>query len=166
MSRPKIYTPEEIRERKRLRSVEYRKRNREKIRAYKRSRREQHKAECRKWREKNPDYQRRFYEARPGYRHEYYAAHREAFREYHRKWREKHRDVRRILNRLSAEQTKFARRIRHLWRQMTDCEYYAHCRARNRRNKIRQYQRQGKNWGVGKPARRIPDYCCRGGYWT
>jgi len=63
MSRPRIYTPEEIRERKRMRGIEYRKRNREKIRAYKKRPevRERRKAENRRWREKNPDYQREYY---------------------------------------------------------------------------------------------------------
>ena len=80
MSRPRLFTPEEIRERRRLRGIEYRKRNREKIRAYKQRPevRARRKAENRKWRESHPDYHR-----------EYYAAHREAFREYRRAWMER-----------------------------------------------------------------------------
>lgn len=72
MSRPRLFTPEEIRERRRLRGIEYRKRNREKIRAYKQRPevRERRKAENRKWRESHPDYNREYYAAH----HEYYRA--------------------------------------------------------------------------------------------
>ena len=58
MSRPRIYTPEEIRERRRLRGIEYRKRNKDKIRAYKQRPevRERRKAEHRKWRENHHGY--------------------------------------------------------------------------------------------------------------
>ena len=58
MSRPRIYTPEEIRERRRLRGIECRNRNKDKIRAYKQRPevRERRKAEHRKWLENHYDY--------------------------------------------------------------------------------------------------------------
>ena len=69
---PKL-TPEERRERKRLRSIEYRKRNKEKIQAYRKSakRKAAQSEYMRKWRAEHPEYQRA-----------YYATHREAYREY------------------------------------------------------------------------------------
>lgn len=184
MSRPRIYTPEEIRERKRLRCIEYRKRNREKIRAYKKTPevRERHKAENRRWREKNRDYARA-----------YYAAHKDAFREYHLRWLEKwgvahgvtprepltdeerlarRRASRRKYNAANREKVnayhkahpeyKRMYRMRCMVREMTDCEYYAERRRKARERANRRRLRMGLS-AVGKPARRIPDWCVRGG---
>ena len=166
MSRPRIYTPEEIRERKRLRGIEYRKRNAAKIRAYKKRPevRERHAAQCRKWREDNPDYQR-----------DYYAAHRDAFREYERRYREKHRESynahareyakahpRMCTKEQMREESRLAY-VRRCLREMVDCDYYAHNRARNRAAYVAQWKREGKDWGAGRPAMRIPDWCVRGG---
>ena len=158
MARKRIYTPEEIREHKRLRGIEYRKRNAEKIRAY-RQRPEvkaRHKAQCRKWREDNPDYQR-----------EYYAAHRTAFREYHYKWLErKGRKPRIVLT--EEERTartkarKLRQHVRHIVRSMLDCDYYAECRRKDRERANRRRLRMGLT-AAGQPARRIPDWCVRGG---
>ena len=163
MSRPRIYTFEEIRERKHLYDIEYRKRNAEKIRAYRQRPEvmERQKAHNRRWRDKHPEYQRA-----------YYAAHREAFREYNRKWRKRH-EVRhggvpysRTRKKPTREQMRtwsrnaYARRV---IREMLDYEYYAHNRARNRAAHLAQWRREGKTWGIGKPAMRIPDYCVRGG---
>lgn len=199
MSRPRIYTPEEIRERKRLRGIEYRKRNREKIRAYKKRPevRKRHNAENHRWREKNAEYHMA-----------YYAAHREQFLEYNRKWRkrnaekiraykqrpdvrEKHnaytkawqdrnRERVRETNRAWKAQNpdrvkavllayqkahpeyKRMYRMRCMVREMTDCEYYAERRRKERERANRRRLRMGLT-AVGKPARRIPDWCVRGG---
>lgn len=164
MSRPRRLTPEERRERKRLRSIEYRKRNREKIRAYKRRPevKERHKAECRKWRHEHQDYQR-----------EYYASHQDAFREYNRRYADKHRAEIRARQRacskkrqLSAEQMRNYSReayVRRCLREMVDCDFYARNRAKDRARKYAMWRRMGLNWGLGRPAMRIPDWCVRGG---
>ena len=201
MSRPRIYTPEEIRERRRLRGIEYRKRNREKIRTYKKRPevRERRKAENRRWREKNR-----------GYARAYYAAHKDAFREYHLRWLEKRgvahgepykplTDEERLARRRAAKRKwnaanrdkvtaaqrawkernpdrvkAYARayqkahpeykrmyRMRCIVREMTDCEYYAERRRKDRERANRRRLRMGLT-AVGKPARRIPDWCVRG----
>ncbi len=48
-------------------------------------------------------------------------------------------------------------------RAMLDQHYDAHNRARNRAAHLAQWRREGRTWGIGKPAMRIPDYCVRGG---
>ena len=138
MGRKRIYTPEEIRER--------------------------HRAQCRAWRDANPDYRR-----------EYYAAHREAFREYERRYREKHRESYNAHAREYAKahprmRTKEQMReesrlayVRRCLREMVDCDYYAHNRARDRAAHVAQWKREGKDWGAGRSAMRIPDWCVRGG---
>lgn len=166
MSRPSIYTSEERRERRKLRSIEYWKRNREKIQAYKQRPevKERHKEHCRKWREAHTDYQR-----------EYYAAHRETFREYERRYREKHKEQYNAharayskahpRNRTKEQMREESRKayVRRCIREMLDCEYYAKNRARNRAAHVAQWRREGKTWGIGRPAMRIPDWCVRGG---
>lgn len=156
MSRPRIYTPEEIRERKRLRSVEYRKRNREKIRAYKKRPevRERRKAERLRWREKNK-----------GYARQYYATHKDAFREYNRAWKARKPDrVKTVSLAYQKAHPEYKRmyRMRCIVREMTDCEYYAERRRKNRERAARRRLRMGLTY-VGKPAMRIPDWCVRGG---
>ena len=187
MSRPRIYTPEEIRERKRLRGIEYRKRNREKIRTHKKRPevRERRKAENRRWREKNR-----------GYARAYYAAHKDAFREYHLRWLEKRgvahgepykplTDEERLARRRAAKRKWNAAnrdkvtaaqrawkernpdrvkayRMRCIVREMTDCEYYAERRRKARERANLRRLRMGLT-AVGKPAMRIPDWCVRGG---
>ena len=170
MARPRTLTPEEARERRRLYCIEYRKRNRDAINARRRAKgrspaeRERRKAQNRRWREKHPDYRRG-----------YYAAHREAFREYERRYREKHREsynahAREYAKAHPRKRTKEQMReesrqsyIRRCLREMVDCEYYAKNRARNRAAHVAQWKREGKGWGAGRPAMRIPDWCVRGG---
>ncbi len=168
---PKL-TPEERRERKRLRSIEYRKRNKEKIRAYRKSakRKAAQSKYMRKWRADHPEYQRA-----------YYATHREAFREYQRAWLERwgtKRGVRIVLTDMERVERRRARKrnrekvraysrrayLRRIIREMFDAEYYAHNRARTRANHYARWKRMGLTWGQGggRPSMRIPDYCVRG----
>ena len=185
-------TPEERRERKRLRSIEYRKRNKEKIQAYRKSakRKAAQSEYMRKWRAAHPEYQRA-----------YYATHREAFREYQCAWLERRgikRGVRIVLTDMervkrrrawnreyrkrnreklleTARKWKAANRekvraysrrsyLRRVIREMFDAEYYAHNRARTRANHYARWKRMGLTWGQGggRPSMRIPDYCVRG----
>lgn len=166
-------TPEERRERKRLRSIEYRKKNKEKIRAYRKSakRKAAQGRYMREWRAAHPEYQRA-----------YYATHREAFRDYQRAWLERwgiKRGVRIVLTDMERVERRRAYRkrnrekmraysrrsyLRRIIREMFDAEYYAHNRARTRANHYARWKRMGLTWGQGggRPSMRIPDYCCRG----
>lgn len=184
-------TREERLARKRARSAEYRKRNAEKIRAYKKRPevRERRKAENRRWREKNRDYARAYYAAHKDAFREYHlrwlekwgAAHGVTPREpltdeerlarrraSRRKWnaanRERVRDATRAWKEHNPDRVK-AYRIRCIVREMTDCEYYAERRRKDRERANRRRLRMGLS-AVGKPARRIPDWCVRVGYWT
>lgn len=170
MSRPRLYTAEELRERKRERSRLYRIKNREKIKAYKQSEgyRQKRKGYNRRYAEKHPDYMAKWRAAHPDYMRKWQAENKDRLREYHREYARKYASADAALPRskLTPEQRKERAQLKwfkRLVRESLDCEYYARNRRKAREAQYRRWAKQGKNWTKGQPARRIPDWCVRGG---
>lgn len=169
MSRPRIYTAAELRERKRERCRLYRIKNREKIKAYKQSEayREKRKGYNRRYAEKHPDYMAKWRAAHPDYMRKWQAENKDRLREYHREYARRYASADEALPRskLTPEQRKERAHLKwfkRIIREMLDCDFYAHNRRKARESQYKRWAKQGKNWTKGQPARRIPDWCVRG----
>ena len=159
MSRPRKYTAEEMRERKRERDRLYRIKNREKIKAYKQSERyrKKRKGYNRRYSEKHPDYMAKWRAAHPDYMRRWQSENKDRLREYHREYARKYASADEALPRSKLTPEERRERIRESKRKWLEKNYERELERHRKWRKAhpeKEHERSRRNYAKLTPEQR------------